>query len=207
MNAQKTFGIIFILGLSVNMAFSQDKKANTATPAMLPNMEEMMKKWMDAIKPSESHKMLNAFVGSWETATSLWMQGPSAPPTVTKGTAEVKWALGGRYIQQESKGEMMGRPMSGVGFTGYDNINKKFISFWIDDMSTAMYNSEGGFDQAGKVLTTYGKMDEPMTGEHDKNVKYVSRLISPDKFIFEVHDLIIGEPNTRVVEVVYTRKK
>jgi len=87
------------------------------------------------------------------------------------------------------------------------NINKKFISFWIDDMSTAMYNSEGGFDQAGKVLTTYGKMDEPMTGEHDKNVKYVSRLINPDKFIFEVHDLAIGETNTRVVEVIYTRKK
>ena len=194
-----------VIGLSFNPAWPQEKK-NAAAPAM-PNMEEAMKKWMDAIAPGEAHKMLNGFVGSWETATSLWMQGPGAPPTVTKGTAEIKWALGGRYIQQESKGEMMGRPMSGIGFTGYDNINKKFISFWIDDMSTAMYNSEGGFDQAGKVLTTYGKMDEPMTGEHDKNVKYVSRLINPDKFIFEVHDLAIGETNTRVVEVIYTRKK
>lgn len=79
---------------------------------------------------------------------------------------------------------MMGRPMSGIGFTGYDNLNKKFISFWIGDMSTAMYNSEGGFDQTGKVLTTYGKMDEPMTGKHDKNVKYVWRSVSADKLIF-----------------------
>lgn len=190
---------------SFNVAWSQEKKA--ATPPAMPNMEEAMKKWMEAIKPGESHKLLNAFVGSWETATSIWMQGPGVPPTVTKGSAEVKWALGGRYIQQETKGEMMGQPMNGIGFTGYDNINKKFISFWIDDISTAMFNSEGGFDQAGKVLTTYGKMDEPMTGEHDKNVKYVWRIVSADKLIFEVHDLVIGEPNTKVVEVAYTRKK
>ena len=194
-----------VIGLSFSPAWSQEKK-NAAAPA-IPNMEEAMKKWMEAIAPGEAHKMLTRFVGSWETATSIWMQGLSAPPTITKGTAEIKWALGGRYIQQETKGEMMGRPMSGIGFTGYDNINKKFVSFWIDDMSTSMYNSEGGFDQAGEVLTTYGKMDEPMTGEHDKNVKYVSRLVNPDKFIFEVHDLAIGEPNTRVVEVTYTRKK
>ena len=63
------------------------------------------------------------------------------------------------------------------------------------------------FKFTGKVLSLYGKMDEPMTGEHDKNVKYVSRMISADKHIFEVHDLAISEPNTKVVEVVYTRKK
>jgi len=34
-----------------------------------------------------------------------------------------------------------------------------------------------------------------------------ARIISPDKFIFKVHDLIIGEPNTRIVEVVYIRRK
>jgi len=205
MKTQKPFILVLILGLCFNVAWSQEKKA--ATPPAMPNMEEAMKKWREAITPSENHKKLEVFAGSWETTTNIWMQGPTAPPTVTKGTAEIKWALGGRYQQQEAKGEMMGQPMSGVGFTGYDNFNKKYVGFWIDNMNTAMYVSEGGFDQSGKVLTLYGKMDEPMTGEHDKNVKYVSRMISPDKFIFEVHDLIIGEPNTRVVEVAYTRKK
>jgi len=57
------------------------------------------------------------------------------------------------------------------------------------------------------MLTLYGKMDKPMTGEHNKNVKYVTRIVGPDKHIFEVHDLAIGEPNTKVVEVTYTRKK
>ncbi len=210
MNIRKLFCRIVLICLSatITSAPSQDKKAATeATAPAMPNMEEMMKKWMEVITPSENHKRLDGFAGSWETATTIWMQGPGNPPTVTKGTAEIKWILGGRYLQQEIKGEMMGKPLNGVGFTGYDNFNKKYVSFWIDDMSTAMLVSEGGFDQFGKVLTTYGKMDEPMTGEHDKNVKYVSRFAGPDKFIFEIHDLAIGEPNTQVVEVTYTRKK
>ncbi|MCI0691238.1 DUF1579 domain-containing protein [candidate division KSB1 bacterium] len=210
MNIRKMFCTIVLICLTVTItsARSQEKKAGTDTKAAaMPNMEEMMKKWMDAITPNENHKRLDMFVGSWETTTSMWMEGPGKSPIVTKGTAEFKWILGGRYIQQDINGEMMGQRLTGVGFTGYDNFNKKFVSFWIDNMSTAMYPSEGSFDQSGKVLTTYGKIDEPMTGEHDINVKYVSRIISPDKFIFEVHNLAIGEPNTRVVEVTYTRKK
>ena len=79
--------------------------------------------------------------------------------------------------------------------------------FWIDDMGTVMSTGDGNFDQSGKVLTLFGKMDEPTTGEYDKNVKYVSRWIDNNKFIFEIHDLAIGEPNTKVIEVEYTRKK
>ena len=56
-------------------------------------------------------------------------------------------------------------------------------------------------------LTMYGKMDEPGTGEHGKNIKYVTRLLGRDKQVFEVHDLAIGEPNTKVMEMTYTRKK
>ncbi len=193
---------------AINPALAQEKKpgAETKTPAM-PGMDEMMKKWMEAITPGDNHKRLADMVGSWETTSSVWMQGPGNPPAITKGTAEFKLIMDGRYLLQESKGEMMGMPFTGMGVTGYDNFNKKYVSFWIDNLSTAMFTSEGAYDQSGKVLTLYGKMDEPMTGEHDKNVKYVSRTISPDKHVFEIHDLAIGEPNTKVAEVVYARKK
>jgi len=74
-------------------------------------------------------------------------------------------------------------------------------------MSTAMNHAEGMRDRTGKVLTLYGTMDEPMTGEHDKPVKYVLRVLGPDKHVYEIHDLAIGEPHTMVIEVTYTRKK
>jgi hypothetical protein len=161
---------------------------------------------MAAATPGEAHKKLNNMVGSWETSTSMWM-APGQPSEVTKGTAEMKWVLDGRFVLQEYHGEMMGRPMSGMGLTGYDNLNKKYVGVWMDNMGTAMSTMSGNFDRSEKVLTLYGTMDEPTTGEYGKYVKYVTRVLDKDKFVFEIHDLSLAEPNTKVVEVTYVRKK
>jgi hypothetical protein len=72
-------------------------------------------------------------------------------------------------------------------------------------MDTAMNRFEGDLDQSGKTLIAYGTLDEYLTGEHDKMVKYIWRFQSPSRIILEVHDLPIGETNTRVVEVAFTK--
>ncbi len=186
---------------------SQDK-AKKETPATQgADMEAMMKKWMEAATPAEAHKKLNDMVGSWKTSSRIWANGLDAPPTETQGTWEVKWVLDGRFLQQEMKGEMMGKPFSGIGFLGYDNMNKKYVSFWIDNTSTAMFTADGTFDQAGKVLTTVGKMDEPMTGEYGKSTMYIYRMESKDKHIFEIHDLSLPQGKTKMMEAEYTRVK
>ncbi|MFI5252903.1 MAG: DUF1579 domain-containing protein [Bacteroidota bacterium] len=194
--------IIIILAIAgTPKAFGQDKDKPQS-----PESQEMMKKWMEAMSPGEFHKKLDAFVGSWSLTESIWMAEPGAP-IVTKGSAEIKWTLDGRFIQQELDGTMMGSPMHGIGYTGYDNINKHYVSFWIDNTSTAMTTADGIFNQDGTVLTTYGKMDEPTTGEHNKNIKYIWKIIDKDNNVFEIHDLSLPEPNTKIVEVAYTRKK
>ena len=96
--------------------------------------------------------------------------------------------------------------MEGIGITGFDNYKKKFVSVWFDNRNTAIMTSEGLLDQSGKVLTLFGSMDEWMTGEHDKTVKYVYRIIDDDEFVFEIHDLGIVPGETKVIEIVYTRK-
>jgi len=136
-----------------------------------------------------------------------WMNGPGAAPVITKGSSTYSWVLGGRYLRQDMKGEMMGMPLEGFGYTGYDNYNKKYVGFWIDNSSTAMFTYSGYVDQTGKVFTFYGTMDEWMTGENGKPVKYVTRILSRDKNVFEIHDLAIGGADTKVVEMTYTRKK
>lgn len=183
------------------LATSQTEKEQQAMK------DEMMKKWMEVSTPGDNHKKMDDLVGTWETTVSMWMGEAGKPPQVTKGVAEMKWVLGGRFIQEEMKGEMMGMPYNGMGLLGYDNFNKKYTFVWVDNSSTQMSTSEGTFDPTGKVLTYYGKMDEPMTGEHDKTVKYVTRIVNKDKNIFEIHDLSLPEPNTKVMEIVYTRKK
>ena len=170
-------------------------------------MEAMMKKWIEAATPGEAHRKLNDMAGSWKTTSRIWMNGPDAPPTETQGTAEVKWVLDGRFLLQEMKGELMGKPYYGMGYTGYDNMNKKYTSFWIDNTSTAMFTADGTLDPTGKVLTTVGKMDEPMTGEHDKSEMYIYHMDSKDKQLFEIHDLSLPQGETKMMEIVYTRVK
>jgi hypothetical protein len=183
---------------------AQDTKKDPA--AQKAEMDAMMKKWMEVSTPGAQHKKLEELVGTWD-ATATMTMAPGAPPSVSKGSSTYRAVLGGRYVMQEWEGQMMGMPMTGIGYFGYDNVNKKYVMSWIDNMGTGIATGEGSADLSGNVLSLYGKMDEFMTGEHDKNVKYVFRFLGKDKHVFELHDLAIGEPNTKVLEITYTRKK
>ena len=171
------------------------------------NMDAAMKKWMEAATPGEGQKKLEVFAGRWEATSSVWVNGSEKPPAVSKGTAEVSWALGGRFLRQQTKGEMMGNPTEGIGYMGYDNVKKQYSMFWIDNSSTAMYTAQGTFDTAGTTLTLYGTMDDPVTEEHGKQAKYVYRWIDANKYIFEFHDLSRKGSETKVGEIVYTKVK
>jgi len=56
---------------------------------------------------------------------------------------------------------MMGMPFEGIGINGYDNLKKKFVSTWIDNMGTMIVMSTGTFDPATKTFTYMGEMDNP----------------------------------------------
>src|SRR5262249_905234 len=90
---------------------------------------------------------------------------------------------------------------------GYDNYKHAFVQTSIDNGNTMMLGAQGGTDQAGDTLILYGKMDEYMTGEIGKEVKYVYRWKDDDHFTIEGHDLAMGETNTKVVEMQYARAK
>jgi hypothetical protein len=198
------FALAICFGLSP--IFAQETAPTPEEQAAM--MEEMMKKHQELGSPSEWHAKLNPVIGEWDVETKMWMGGKgSGDPTVSKGSSKNTWIMGGRYVRQDYQGEMMGQPFNGISLMGYDNFSKKYVSMWIDDMSTMFSVMEGSVDRTGKVFTTYGKMHEWMTGELDKTVKYVTRIIDEDKHVFEIHDTYIGEPNTLVLELTYTRKK
>lgn len=201
-----TLAVASTLAPSYALAQNKNVKAKAEEKPMV-NMDEMMKRWKQAATPGENHKLLEHFVGRWDTATRVWMEGPGKAPVESAGTVEVKWILDGRFLLEESAGQMMGMPHQGRGTTGYDNFKGKFVSLWIDNMGTGMYTSEGTFDPSSKTLTMRGKMDEPMTGERDKPVKYVTRILSKDSHVFEIYDSA-GTPNEfKVVEMRYQRKQ
>ena len=192
--------LVLLVMIAAAPLLAQDNQGDAA-------MQEMMKKWQESMTPGTPHKALASLEGTWNAEVRSWMNGPDQPPSVSKGTCVYKMIFGGRYLQQTFTSEMMNMPFSGTGYTGYDNTNKRYFGFWIDNMSTGMSTMDGTMNQAGTVLTMYGKMDEPGTGELGKNVKYVTRILSPDKNVFEVYDLTLDDAKAKMMEIVYTRAK
>ena len=89
----------------------------------------------------------------------------------------MKMIMGGRYLVENFEGTSMGMPFQGMGLTGYDNIDKKYKSVWVDNFGTGIMMMEGDANDMGG-LTMYGKMNDPMggvmhmkgvTSQHDKN--------------------------------------
>ncbi len=209
-----------LLILSVSVIGQAGKKPDEAKEPegmKMPSPEEMkamMDKWLRTIQPGEHHRKLEPFVGNWDTVIRMWMAGPTAPPTESKGTSQCKWVLGGRYVQEEHKGEMMMPdpavgmkkvPYEGIGMLGYDNYKNLYVGSWTNNLSTEMLIMRGAMDPTGKVLTQYGEMDEAMLDVYGRMIKYVTRIVDKDKHIMEIYDLHAGE-GYRVVEITYTRK-
>jgi hypothetical protein len=200
------FGVL-ILALTLvlsNESLSQEKKKSVKK---MPSEEEMMKRWQESMTPGAQHKMLEESVGTWDAEVKMWMNGPTGEPMISKGTSEQKMVLGGRYLQQDFTGEMMGQTFTGTGFTGYDNFKKRYVSFWIDNMSTGMSTMDGALDKDGKSVTMWGKMDEPATGQKDKKVKYVTRFVDKDTQIFETYDVTSFGDKKPTMVITYKRRK
>ena len=194
--------------LLVPLSRAQEKaRDNAAKPQPSPEEQEMMKKWMQVATPADAHNKLNDLEGTWDVDMKIYEHGPTNPPTVSKGTSVKSWTVGHRFLREEYKGEMMGMPFEGLGYTGFDNYNKKYVGSWVDNTTTQMLTMSGVIDQAGKLLTMYGSMDEWMTGQNGEPVKYVTRILGKDKHVFEVHNLALDGPNTMMMEATYTRKK
>ena len=172
-----------------------------------PNMseEEMMKKWMEISTPSEGHKLFDKYVGKWDATVKSWMD-PAAPPTESKGMCEFSKMLGGRFLQQDFKGQMMGMPFEGHGMTGFDNFRKEYVTTWMDNFSTSIMKMTGTMKDS-KTMEMTGMMDEPMTGEKDKKIRMTETWTDDDHFTFAMFDNIPGKGEVKMMEIMYSRAK
>lgn len=190
--------IVAAVALLTVTAFALGQSSGKQSP---PSEEEMMKKLMAAATPGPAHKKLAALSGKWKVTDNA-AASKTAPPL---GVMETKWVLGGRFLMQQFKGEMMGQKMEGVGFTGYDNMKKKYVMCWMDSFGTSISTATGDFDKAGKVLTMTGVTDDPMTGERDLKVKYVTTIASGSKNAFAVYAHAGSKNEAKMMDMTSTK--
>jgi hypothetical protein len=164
-------------------------------------MEAVMQK---AMAVTENHALLTHFVGKWTGVATTW-QMPGAQPMKSAATSEMTSILGGRFIMERFMGSMMNMPFEGLRVAGYDNMQKKFVTFWIDNNSTAFFLFSGTYDAAKKTFTDLSKWSDGMGGMMD--VRMVTRVVSPDEHIQEMYMTMPGGKEYKGMEIDYKRVK
>src|SRR5690349_3077332 len=186
--------------------------AQPATATGQPNPEEMMKQMMEMSKLNENHKLLADMNGSWNYNIKFWMNpDPNAKPQESKGTATRKSAMGGRYVVMDvtgkmqmpgEDGKMKDMQFKGMAVEGYDNVKKKFVSSWIDNMGTGIQFSDGTYDPATKTLTYTSEM-EMMPGMKTPD-REVLKMTDKDHMLLEWYETRGGQEK-KTMEIAYTR--
>lgn len=183
----------------------------TTAPAQpSADMQEMMKVMMEMGKVGDNHKLLAELAGNWTYTVKMWMD-PAGKPQESKGTSTRKAIMDGRYFIAEhtgkfqmpgADGKMKDMNFKGMAIEGYDNAKKKFVSSWVDNMSTMIMNSEGTYDAATKTFT-YNAECEMMPGKMTK-IREVIKVVDKDHHTFEWYDNSQG-PEAKTMEISYTR--
>lgn len=146
-------------------------------------------------KPGPEHKALKSREGNWETTMK-------AGPMEHKGTVTFKMELGGLWLAGTLESELFGQKFTGKSLDSYDPVKKKYVSIWVDSMSTSPVNMEGNYDKEKKTLTMTGEGP----GMEGKTTKYksISKMPDDDTIIMTMY---IGDGKDPAFTVTYKRKK
>jgi hypothetical protein len=169
------------------------------------DQEEMMKKWQAFMTPGDEHALLKEREGTWNMTVKMWMD-PSAPPTVSEGTSVLKMIRGGRYLVDHTKSTFDGMPFEGMSVVGYDNMKKKFVSNWIDNMGTGIMSGQGTYDKSTKTLNYEMMGPDVMSGKYEK-MRSVEKLLSKDEWVAEMFRVLPDGKEIKSMEITYKRVK
>jgi hypothetical protein len=178
-----------------------------------PSAEDMQK-MMEMTKLNENHKLLTDSVGNWSYTVKMWMNGdPSSKPDISKGTATRKAIMDGRFVVMDVTGKMdmpgpdgkvQSMTFKGHGLEGYDNVKKKFVGTWMDNMGTGIMMSQGDYDPSTKTFT-YNSEVEMMPGMKTP-IREVLKINDKDHMTFEWYENRGGQ-DVKTMEINYTRSK
>jgi hypothetical protein len=146
-------------------------------------------------KPGPEHKLLKEREGTWETTMK-------AGGMESKGTVTYKMELGGMWLVGSMESELFGTKFSGRSLESYHPAKKKYVSVWVDSMSTAPITMEGNYDKEKQTWVMVGEGP----GMDGKPTKYRSVSRMPDANTIEM-TMYIDDGKDPVFTVIYKRKK
>jgi hypothetical protein len=171
-------GVIILAGAAVGRADKQDSPS-------LP-------------KPGPEHAVLKHMEGSWDATAKMGSME-------SKATATYRLECGGLWLVSDFRSNNFGgMPFQGHGIDGYDPAKKKYVTVWVDSMSTTPMQMEGTYDPDKHVLVMIG--DGP--GPDGKPTKYrsVSEFKDKDHMVFTMYTGDKDGKESPMMTISYTRK-
>ncbi|MFO0959777.1 MAG: DUF1579 domain-containing protein [Isosphaeraceae bacterium] len=156
-------------------------------------------------KPGKQHEVLKNGEGVWDASMKLFMGGPDAPATESKGVETNRMLEGGFFCQGEFRGDIFGRTFVGKSVLGYDPNKGKYVGIWVDSMSPKIMHMEGAYDEATKTLTMWTESTDPATGMPLKE-KQIHKAIDADTREFKIIQVGEGGKETVLMVVTYKRR-
>ena len=169
--------------------FAQENKARQAN--------------IPADEPGLVHKQMSVLAGSWDVDIVFIINGKENKGRVS---CESKWILDGRFLQQDYKSNLMGKPFMVLQLVGYDNTKKKTVELMMDSLSTGVLHSEGSISQDGKVITNEGESLDKVSGKNTK-LRTVTTIIGPDHYTLEWFKPGATGKDEKVVSMTHARRK
>lgn len=188
-------------GLAGFIASSRAEDKAPAAPSA--QQMEMMKVMMAHAEVGPKHKELAKSAGTWDAEVESYYEGQVDK---SKGTVKRSMILGGRFLQEEFKGSMMGQPFEGLMLLGYDNTLKKSTGIWIDSMSTSVAALKET-EASGKLSKMTGTMTCPIE-KKEITFRTVTKEIDDDHQVFEMYMTPPGKSKEELgMKITYTRAK
>lgn len=154
--------------------------------------------------PGEMHHLLASLEGEWSFESKRWILADS-PPTVVQGESSKTMILGGRFLEEVQKGELMGAAFEGHLVTGWDNRAKEFQAAWIDNFGTGILLAHGRLGADGKSIELEAEALNPLTSRREK-LRLITRIVDKDHHVFESWAKPAGLPEYKKVETRYQRR-
>jgi len=195
--------VAVLCGFALGACRSTPKEAAPAAPGGDPMAE--FAAWMEIQTPNHHHARMQTMVGDWDVVQKMWMV-PGEEPMVSQATAKIVPIQDGRYIMHTYNGDAGGMPFSGTSIDGYDNIKGKYVSCWVDSMSTGLFFMEGTMMDSGKTIVSEGSV-VMAPGQPPMVHRMVSHLQGPDGFVMEM--FMVGPEGSlqKHMELTYSRRK
>jgi hypothetical protein len=165
--------------------------------------QKAMEAYMKMGAVTENHEFLKKYAGAWDCQVKSWM-APGQPPTVNQGAFQGEMALDGRFLLMRFKGEMFGQPFEGLQIIGFDNMQQKYVSLWLDNTSTFIFTTMG--TRQNNVISESGLWPDAVTGAQAP-VKARTAWVNADEYVYEQFMVMPDNSEFKSMEMRCTRRK